>query len=53
MVEHQTTDPKVGGSSHTLIRLVILVDSGVSKTLRGKFFEIFTDYLLFYSSVVL
>ena len=33
MVELTTADPKVGGSSHTLVNLVILVDSGVSKTL--------------------
>ena len=42
MEELPTADPKVGSSSHTPVRLVILVDSDVSKTLRGKVFEIFT-----------
>ena len=45
MVEVTAADPKVSGSSHTLISLVILVESGVSKTLRGKVFEIFTYQL--------
>ena len=42
MVELPATEPKVGSSSHTIVSLIILVDSGVSKTLRGKIFEIFT-----------
>ena len=45
MVEVTAVDPKVGSSSHTLDSLIILVDSGVSKTLRGKVFEIFTYQL--------
>ena len=33
---------KVDGSSPTLVSNIFLVDSDVSKTLRGKVFEIFT-----------
>ena len=38
MVEVTAADPKVDGSSHTLVGLIILVDSGVSKTLWGIVF---------------
>ena len=44
-VKDATWNWKVGGSSPTLVNLVFLVESGVSKTLRGKVFEIFTYQL--------
>ena len=41
-VRSAIVDQKVDGSSPILVATVFLVDSGVSKTLRGKVFEIFT-----------
>ena len=40
-----TCKQKVDGSSPTLVSNIFLVDSDVSKTLRGKVFEIFTYQL--------